>query len=61
MAAIALQAANRYNKALQKSLHEDGAPRPDKSALVCRWSGVCQEHATAEQEYCQPQGPTPRP
>jgi hypothetical protein len=53
MAAIALQAANRYNKALQKSLNRGGARKPKMSELARRWGMFCHDHGNAEQEYHQ--------
>ena len=53
MAAVALQAANRYNKALQKSLERDGARKPKMSELARRWGMFCHDHANAEREYYQ--------
>lgn len=58
MAAIAQQAANRYAKALQKSLDNDSPRKPKISALARRWGMFCHEHGNAEREYyesgCRP-------
>jgi hypothetical protein len=51
MAAVAQQAANRYDKALDKWLQKDGARKPRKSELARRWGLFCQDHANAEREY----------
>jgi hypothetical protein len=53
MAAIALQAASRYNKALQKSLEKDSPRKPKMSELARRWGMFCHDHANAEREYYQ--------
>lgn len=51
MAAVAQQAANRYDKALDKWLQKDGARKPRKSELARRWGLFCQDHANAERAY----------
>jgi hypothetical protein len=51
MAAVAQQAANRYEKALDKWLQKDGAWKPRKSELARRWTMFSQDHANAEREY----------
>jgi hypothetical protein len=51
MAAVAQQAAKRYNKALDKWLQKDGARKPKISELARRWGLFCQDHANAEREY----------
>jgi len=53
MAAIAQQAANRYAKALQKSLDNDSPRKPKISELARRWGMFCHEHGNAEREYYQ--------
>ena len=53
MAAIALQAASRYNQALQKSLERDSPRKPKMSELARRWGMFCHDHANAEREYYQ--------
>ena len=53
MAAIAQQAANRYAKALQKWLENEGERRPKISELARRWGMFCHEHGNAEREYYQ--------
>jgi hypothetical protein len=53
MAAIALQAASRYNKALQKSLERVSPRKPEMSELARRWGMFCHDHANAEREYYQ--------
>ena len=51
MAAVAQQAANRYNKALDKWVQKDGARKPKISELARRWRLFCRDHASAEREY----------
>jgi hypothetical protein len=53
MAAIAQQAANRYAKALQKSLERDSPRKPKISELARRWGMFCHEHGNAERDYYQ--------
>jgi hypothetical protein len=53
MAAVAQQAANRYAKALQKWLENEGERRPKPSELARRWGMFCHEHGNAEREYYQ--------
>jgi len=53
MAAIAQQSANRYAKALQKSLENDSPRKPKISELARRWGMFCHDHGNAEREYYQ--------
>jgi hypothetical protein len=51
MAAIAKDAANRYNKAVGKWLQNDSPRKPKPSELARRWGMFCHEHGNAEREY----------
>ena len=51
VAKTARESADRYSKALQKYLEQEGGQRPTRPELARRWGLFCRDHATAEREY----------
>ena len=51
VAKTARDSADRYGKAVQNYLDQDGASRPVKPELARRWHMFCRDHANAERAY----------